>query len=136
MLRGMIALEGTAKCFISLTAPDGLYWFLEDVPQHTFVLILPGAPMPKRSKTTREHIPARGNVGQRVGTMATGPGAITKIPYQALHGCSGTGRAEGDTALLAHLLAPAHEFQFFASGATEQRLLRVGQPAFKVNKSL
>ena len=77
---GMIALESPAKCLIPLTVPDGLYRFLEDVPQHALLLVLSGAPMSERSETTREYIPARGNIGQRVGTPATGPGAITKIP--------------------------------------------------------
>src|SRR5260370_3452967 len=79
---GMITLESPAKCLIPLTVPDGLYWFLEDVPQHALLLILPGALMSERGKTTREHIPAPGNIGQRVGTPATGPATITRIPYQ------------------------------------------------------
>src|SRR5262249_3987944 len=68
---GMIALKRPAKCLIPLAVPDSLYRLLEDVPQHTLLLVLPGAPMPEGRKTTREHIPARSDVGQRVRTPTT-----------------------------------------------------------------
>src|SRR5215831_6647187 len=77
---GVIALERLAECLIPLAVPDSLYRLLEDVPQHALLLVFPGAPMSEGRKTTREHIAARGNVGQRVGTPATGPGAIPNIP--------------------------------------------------------
>src|SRR5437879_3780742 len=63
---GMIALESLAKCLISLTVPDGLNWFLEDVAQYTLLFVLLSTPMPKRSETARKDITTRGNVGQRV----------------------------------------------------------------------
>src|ERR1700686_4894934 len=96
---GLIALERPAKLFVSLTVPDGLNWFLEDVPQHAFLPVLPGAFMAERGKTTGEHIAARGNVGQRVGAPAPRPWPLTKIPHEALYGCGGAGRSEGDATL-------------------------------------
>ena len=76
---GMIALEGPEKCFVALTMPDLLDWFLEDIAQHTLLLVLPGTLMPKGSKTTRKHILARSDVGKRIGTATTRPWSITKI---------------------------------------------------------
>src|SRR6266566_5006992 len=92
--------------------------------------------MSKGSKATREHIPASSDVGQRIGTSATRPWPITKIPYQALQGRGGACRTEGDTSFLAHLLAPAYEFQLFTCGATKQRLFRMRQPSLEVDKPL
>src|SRR6266516_3620885 len=122
----MLALESLAKCLVLLTIPDGFYRFLKDVSQHSLLLILSGAFMTKGRKTTRQDITARGNVSQCVGTLTSRPGAITKIPYQALQRCGGTGRIENDTALFARFLTLAHEFQFFTSGSSEQCLFRVG----------
>src|SRR5260370_26582371 len=107
----MITLESPAKCLIPLTAPDGLYWFPEDVPQHALLLILPGALMSEGSKTTREHIPTRSDVSQRVRTPATGPGTITKIPYKALQGCGVACCIENHATFLTHLLASLNEFR-------------------------
>ena len=132
----MIALKNPAKCLIPLTMPDSLYRLLKDVPQYTLLLILPGASMPEGRKTTREHIPARSDVGQRVRTSATRPGAIPKIPYQALQGCGGACRIEDYAAFLTHLLTSTHQFQFFTCGATEQGLFRVGQSLLEVDESL
>src|SRR5260370_42275080 len=98
----MIALESPAKCLIPLTMPDSLYRLLKDVPQYTLLLILPGAPMPERRKTTREHIPARSNVGQRVGTSTARPGTIPKIPYQAPQGRGGACRNKVNAPFPAH----------------------------------
>ena len=116
---GMIALESPAKCPVSFTVPDGLYWFLEDVPQHALLLVLSSAPMTEGRKTTREDIAAGGNVGQRVGTTAPGPWAIPKISYEAFDGCGGACRIEGDASFLTYLLAAPYHFQFFVCGATE-----------------
>src|SRR6266699_52258 len=113
----MIALKSPAKSLIPLAVPDSLYWLL---------LILPGAPMPERRKTTREHIPARSNVGQRVRTSTARPGTIPKITYQAPQGRGGACRIEDYAAFLTHLLTSMHQFQFFTCGATEQGLFRVG----------
>ena len=107
---GMIALESPAKCLIPLAVPDSLYWLLEDVPQHTLLLILPGVPMPERCKTTREHIPARSNVGQCVGTSTARPGTIPKISYEAFQGRSSAGSAEGDATLFTGLLTMMYKF--------------------------
>src|SRR5947209_12024428 len=110
----MIALESPAKCLIPLTVPDRLYWFLEDVPQHALLLILSGALMSERSKTTREHIPARSDVSQRVRTPATRPGTVTKIPYQALQASGGACRIEIDATSLPPLLPTRNRSQFHA----------------------
>src|SRR6266487_1800305 len=132
----MIALKSPAKSLIPLAVPDSLYWLLEDVPQHTLLLILPGVPMPERCKTTREHIPARSNVGQCVGTSTARPGTIPKIPYQALQGRGGACRIEDHATFLTHLLTSTHQLQFFARGTAEQALFRVGQPSFEEDESL
>src|SRR2546421_1319189 len=92
--------------------------------------------MSEGSKTTREHIPARSDVSQRVRTPATRPGTITKIPYQALQVCGGTCCIENDATFLTHLLATLYDVQFFAWGTAEQALLRVGHPSLNVDHSL
>src|SRR6266699_2647164 len=35
----MVALESAAKCLVPLTTPDGLYWFLVDIPYYAFLLV-------------------------------------------------------------------------------------------------
>src|SRR5713101_422761 len=140
MFSRMVALEGTAKCLVPFTMPDGFNWFLEDIAYYTFLLVFLCTFMPKGSKTTRKHIAARGNVGQCVGTTTTRPGTIPipkKIcPYQALQGCGGASSSKGDATLLALLFATAHQFEFFACGAAEQSLFRVGQSLLEVDEAL
>src|SRR5258708_39714921 len=115
----MIALESLAKCLIAFTMPDSLDWFLEDVAQHALLFVLLSTSMHKRSETAREYVTTRGNVGQRVGTAAPGPGAIPKIPYEALDGCGGTCSVGSDAPFLTHLFpAPGH-FHFFPRPATD-----------------
>lgn len=80
----MVALEGTAKGLVALTTPDGLDGFLEDVAQYTLLLVLSGALMAKGGKTARQHVAARSDVSERVGTPTTRPGALAKISNQAL----------------------------------------------------
>src|SRR5947209_14876033 len=101
----MIALESLAKCLIAFTMPDGLDWFLEDVAQYALLFIFFGTSMSKRSKTAREYVTTRGNVGQSVGTAAPGPGTIPKIPYETLDRRGGACRVESDAPFLTQLLA-------------------------------
>src|SRR3989442_5735052 len=140
MFSRMVALECVAKCLIPFTTPDRLYWFLKDIAYYTFLLVFLCTFMPKGSKTTRKHIAARGNVGQCLGTTTTRPGTIPfpkKIcTYQALQGCGGASSSKGDAMLLAPLFATAHLFEFFACGAAEQVLFRVGQSLLEVNEAL
>src|SRR5215470_10352804 len=132
----MVALEGAAKCLVPLTVPDGFYWFLEDIAYYALLLVLLCAFMSKGGKTTRKHISARSDVGQCVGTPATRPRAITKIAYQAFQGCGCASSSKGDATLLTHLFAMAHQFEFFACGAAEQGLFRVGKALLEVDEAL
>src|SRR5258706_12735598 len=92
--------------------------------------------MSKGGKTTRKHIPTRGDVGQCVGTPATRPRAIAKIAYQAFQGCSCASSSKVDATLLTHLFATAHQFEFFACGAAEQGLFRVGKSLLEIDEAL
>src|SRR3989442_4045827 len=136
---GMIALEGSAKCFVALTMPDHLDWFLEDIAQYTFLLVLPGTLMPKGSKTTRKHITARSDIGKRIRTATTRPWPITKISYQALQGCDRASGVEGHAELFTFLLATMDEIKFFACGDRKSTRLnsshvRISYAVFCLNR--
>src|SRR5579863_131315 len=132
----MVTLERPAKRLVALTMPDGLYWFPEDVSQHALFTVLPGAFMAERRKTTGKDIAARSNVGQCVGTPAARPGTVAKVPHKALYGRRGACRIEGNAALYTLPLAVTYKFKFFARGAAEQGLFRIGQPALEVDQTL
>src|SRR5438105_4424409 len=106
----MVALEGTAEGLIALAMPDGRNWLLKHIPQHALRLILPGAFMPEGGKTAGEDIAAGGNIGQRIGTTATRPRALTEVPQEAFQRCRGAGSVESNATLFARLLATAHKF--------------------------
>src|SRR5450759_1657605 len=120
----VIALESAAKRFVALTMPDGLNGFLENVADHPLLLVFARASMSEGGKTTREHIAARCNIGQRVGSLAASPGTLAKIAYQAFYGCRGTSCVEEDAAFLTCLCAALYQIQFFLRGSAEQGLFR------------
>src|SRR5713226_2144682 len=117
---GVIALEGAAERFVALTVPDGLDGLLEDVPDYALLFIFARASMAKGGETTGEHVAARCDIGQRVGTPTARPGKLAKIPHEAFYRCGGACRVESDAAYLTCPGAAFHQFQLFTRGAAEQ----------------
>src|SRR5579859_3387816 len=133
---GMVALEGSAECFVALAAPDGRDGFLKDVAQDALFFVFAGAAMAEGGKTTGEDVAARCDVGQRVGALAARPGPRAKIAYQALHRGRRACGGECDTMFPACLGAAFYQFEFFGRRAPEQRLFRLRQPLLEEDKPL